>query len=46
MITTLLAPKFIVLYVFLERLLTRGDYKRPGHEHVEPRSSENVRPRA
>lgn len=27
---------FIVLYVWLERLLTRGDYHRPAHERFEP----------
>jgi dolichol-phosphate mannosyltransferase len=27
---------FIVLYIWMERLLTRGDYKRPAHERFEP----------
>jgi dolichol-phosphate mannosyltransferase len=27
---------FIVLYVWLERLLTRGDYRRPAGEILDP----------
>jgi dolichol-phosphate mannosyltransferase len=32
---------FIVLYVWLEHLLTRGDYKRPEHESFEPWTPEH-----
>jgi dolichol-phosphate mannosyltransferase len=32
---------FIVLYVWLERLLTRGDYRRPAGERFEPWQSPN-----
>jgi dolichol-phosphate mannosyltransferase len=35
---------FIVLYVFLERLLTRGDYVRTTEARPAPHSSSDVRP--
>jgi dolichol-phosphate mannosyltransferase len=36
---------FIVLYVFLERLLTRGDYKRASNERFERSEAADARPR-
>jgi dolichol-phosphate mannosyltransferase len=33
---------FIVLYVFLERLLSKGDYRRPAHESFEPWSARDA----
>lgn len=37
---------FIVLYIFLERLLTRGDYKRASREALATSGSGDVRPRS
>src|SRR5581483_3879767 len=37
---------FIVLYVWLERLLTRGDYRRPAGERFEPWRGEPAASRA